>query len=69
MGLTIIVSLVYHVAILDAFGIAVAIVLIVYYSNSRECMTFPGSYWPGTELLLVSLNFCQIPKLLNCHDN
>lgn len=46
LGLAVIVSLLYHVVILDAFGIAVTIMLIAYYGTSRAGMTFPGSYWP-----------------------
>ena len=51
LGLSIIVSIIYHVAILDTFSIAVSVVLLTFYGTSRASRTFPGTYWPGRSMI------------------
>jgi len=46
-GLVLIASIVHHVVSLDAVGIAVAILIIAYYSTSRASKSYPGSYDPA----------------------
>jgi len=69
VSITVVISIFYHVLIIDPIGMAVFALLVVYYGTSRAHKSYPGSYNP-TIFGLNPDGFCPASNLIKkgCAD-